>query len=34
MSDGFFPGLQTGYELMARGPAIGDKLEAIKPRAA
>ncbi|MGE0852067.1 MAG: HigA family addiction module antitoxin [Hyphomicrobiaceae bacterium] len=34
MSDGFFLGLQTDYELMARRRAIGDQLKAIRPRAA
>jgi addiction module HigA family antidote len=34
MSDGFFLGLQTGYELMARRRQIGDQLKAIRPRAA
>jgi antitoxin HigA-1 len=34
MSDGFFLGLQTDYELMARRREIGDKLKAIRPRAA
>src|SRR5271155_4979425 len=34
MSEGFFIGLQTDYELMQRKRAIGDKLKAIKPRAA
>ena len=34
MSDGFFLGLQTDYELMQRRREIGDKLKAIKPRAA
>ena len=33
MSDGFFLGLQTDYELMARRRKIGDKLKAIRPRA-
>lgn len=33
MSEGFFIGLQTDYELMERKRAIGDKLKAIKPRA-
>jgi addiction module HigA family antidote len=32
MSEGFFVGLQTDYELMERKRAIGDKLEAIGPR--
>ena len=34
MSEGFFIGLQTDYELMERKRAIGDKLKAIRPRAA
>jgi antitoxin HigA-1 len=34
MSDGFFLGLQTNYELMQRRRQIGDKLKAIRPRAA
>jgi addiction module HigA family antidote len=34
MSEGFFLGLQTDYELMQRRREIGDKLKAIKPRAA
>jgi addiction module HigA family antidote len=34
MSDGFFLGLQTDYDLMQRRREIGDKLKAIKPRAA
>lgn len=34
MSDGFFIGLQTDYELMERKRAIGDQLKAIRPRAA
>ena len=34
ISDGFFLGLQTDYELMQRRREIGDKLKAIKPRAA
>ena len=34
MSEGFFLGLQTDYELMERKRAIGDKLRAIRPRAA
>jgi antitoxin HigA-1 len=34
MSEGFFIGLQTDYELMERRRAIGDQLKAIKPRAA
>jgi addiction module HigA family antidote len=34
MSEGFFMGLQTDYELMERKRAIGDRLKAIRPRAA
>jgi addiction module HigA family antidote len=34
MSDGFFLGLQTDYDLMARRREIGDQLKAIRPRAA
>jgi len=34
MSEGFFLGLQTDYELMERKCALGDKLKAIRPRAA
>jgi len=34
MSDGFFLGLQTDYELMQRRRKIGEQLKAIKPRAA
>ena len=34
MSEGIFLGLQTDYELMERKRAIGDKLKAIRPRAA
>jgi antitoxin HigA-1 len=34
MSDGFFMGLQTDYELMERKRAIGDQLKTIRPRAA
>jgi antitoxin HigA-1 len=34
MSEGFFIGLQTDYELMERKRALGDKLKAIRPRAA
>lgn len=34
MSEGFFLGLQTDYELMERRRAIGDALDAIRPRAA
>ena len=32
MSEGFFLGLQTDYELMERKQAIGDQLRAITPR--
>ena len=34
MSEGFFLGLQSDYELMERKRQIGDQLRAIKPRAA
>ena len=34
LSEGFFLGLQTDYELMARRRQIGDQLRAIRPRAA
>jgi addiction module HigA family antidote len=34
LSEGFFLGLQTDYELMQRRRQIGDKLKAIRPRAA
>jgi antitoxin HigA-1 len=34
MTEGFFIGLQTDYELMERKRAIDDKLKAIRPRAA
>lgn len=34
MSEGFFMGLQTDYELMERKRDIGEQLEAIRPRAA
>src|ERR1044072_5589117 len=34
MSEGFFLGLQTDYELMQRRRQIGDKLKAIRPRPA
>ena len=34
MSEGFFIGLQTDYELMQRRRQIGDKLKGIRPRAA
>jgi antitoxin HigA-1 len=33
MSDGFFLGLQTDYELMHRRREIGAQLKAIRPRA-
>ena len=33
-SERFFIGLQTDYELMERKRASGDKLKAIRPRAA
>jgi len=33
MSEGFFIGLQTDYELMQRRRAIGEALKAIRPRA-
>jgi addiction module HigA family antidote len=33
MSEGFFLGLQTDYELMQRRRQIGDQLTAIRPRA-
>jgi hypothetical protein len=33
MSDGFFLGLQTDYELMRRRREIGDQLKTITPRA-
>jgi plasmid maintenance system antidote protein VapI len=33
MSEGFFLGLQTDYQLMQRRREIGDKLKAIRPRA-
>src|SRR5438552_14421487 len=33
MSDGFFLGLQTDYELMKRRRQITDQLKAIRPRA-
>ena len=32
MSEGFFLGLQTDFELMARRRQIGDQLKAIRPR--
>jgi addiction module HigA family antidote len=34
MSDGFFLGLQTDYDLMQRRREIDSQLKAIKPRAA
>ena len=34
MSEGFFLGLQSDYELMERRRAIGAELKAIRPRAA
>jgi addiction module HigA family antidote len=34
ISEGFFIWLQTDYELMEHKRSIGDKLKAIKPRAA
>jgi len=34
MSEGLFIGLQTDYGLMERKRAIGDKLRAIRPKAA
>ncbi len=34
LSDGFFLQLQADYDLMARRRQIGDKLKAIRPRAA
>ena len=34
ISEGFFLGLQTDYELMQRRRQIGDQLKAIRPRAA
>ncbi|MFA6266235.1 MAG: HigA family addiction module antitoxin [Pseudolabrys sp.] len=34
LSEGFFLRLQTDHDLMARRREIGDKLKAIKPRAA
>ena len=34
MSEGFFLGLQTDYELMERKRQLGDRLKAIRPRAA
>lgn len=34
MSEGFFLGLQTDYELLERKRALGDELKKIVPRAA
>jgi addiction module HigA family antidote len=34
MSEGFFIGLQTDYELMERKRVISEKLKSIRPRAA
>jgi addiction module HigA family antidote len=34
MSEGFFLGLQSDYELMERKRQIGEQLKTIKPRAA
>jgi addiction module HigA family antidote len=34
LSEGFFLGLQTDYELMSRRRQVADQLEAIRPRAA
>jgi addiction module HigA family antidote len=34
LSEGFFLSLQTDHDLMARRRQIGEKLKAIKPRAA
>jgi antitoxin HigA-1 len=34
LSEGFFMGLQTDYELMERRRKIGEQLKAIRPRAA
>jgi addiction module HigA family antidote len=34
LSEGFFLGLQTDYELMSRRRQIADQFEAIRPRAA
>jgi antitoxin HigA-1 len=34
MSEGFFIGLQTDHDLMERKRTLGDKLNAIRPRAA
>ena len=34
VSEGFFLGMQSDYELMQQRRKIGDKLEAMRPRAA
>jgi antitoxin HigA-1 len=34
LSEGFFPGLQTDYDLMARRRQIEPDLDAIQPRGA
>ena len=34
LSEGFFLGLQTDYDLMQQRRKLGDKLKAIRPRAA
>jgi hypothetical protein len=34
LSEGFFLGLQTDYELVPRRRQIADQIEAIRPRAA
>jgi addiction module HigA family antidote len=34
VSEGFFLGLQTDHDLMARRRQIGEQLKAIRPRAA
>jgi addiction module HigA family antidote len=34
LSEGFFMGLQTDYELMERKRTLGNTLESIRPRAA
>jgi addiction module HigA family antidote len=34
LSEGFFMGLQTDYELMERKRSLGNALKAIRPRAA
>jgi hypothetical protein len=34
MSEGFFVGLQRDYELLEQKRKIGDKIKAIRPRAA